>query len=480
MASPRTLVETLIGVIPAEDGATLVARVGERARISSSAGSIDVGSVPLTAEVIDDLSAQLLAPEQLHTLRETGTVQVEFAAANGAGNFAMLVGSTGGDRWLELRRLIRPVAAVSSVVEPAAAPSEAAMATELLSRFHKESRARASSTSAAAAGRPAVAPPSAPPPIQPETAAIPSATATAAAPPIASAPIASPPFAAVPTEPPVTPTQLAVAPTEPVVVSAGSNPDLDVPTNIEFPDSNFDLDDLSVPSAILDQPLPSSPSMEQARAQAATPAIAAPQKRGARLSILLPAAAVLVIGLPAVSWFTWTQYFQTGQVKAAPAPVAMPHPKPAATAIQPPAPRPIAAAAPAAATQAPPPSAPPPVAAVAPPKATPAATAPAKPEPPAPPAKEKAVASIARHDVTTRNGFSVQVAAVHTRDEADRMAARLVQQGFSGYVVNGEGAAADYYRVRIGAFPDRQAAEDVAKRIELSEGIKPWIVKETR
>jgi cell division septation protein DedD len=60
------------------------------------------------------------------------------------------------------------------------------------------------------------------------------------------------------------------------------------------------------------------------------------------------------------------------------------------------------------------------------------------------------------------------------------MAARLVQQGFSGYVVNGEGAAADYYRVRIGAFPDRQAAEDVAKRIELSEGIKPWIVKETR
>jgi cell division septation protein DedD len=72
------------------------------------------------------------------------------------------------------------------------------------------------------------------------------------------------------------------------------------------------------------------------------------------------------------------------------------------------------------------------------------------------------------------------VAAVHAREEADRMAAKLVQQGYSGYVVNGEGAAANFYRVRIGAFPDRHAAEDVARKIELSEGVKPWIVKETR
>ena len=468
--SSSTLVDTLIGAIPAEEGATLVARVGERARISSSAGSIDVGSVPLTAEVIDDLSAQILAPEQMQTLRDTGTVQVEFTAANRAGDFAMLAGSTGDDRWLEVRRRMRPATAVSSAAAPAAPPSEATMAAELLSRFHsKEGRPRTSTASAAApaAARTAIAPQSEPAPVQSEVAATPSTVAT------------SIPLAATAPEPTVT-TQVAVAPAPPAAVPSGSNPDLDVPTNIEFPNANFDLDDLSVPSGFLDEPLPSSPSAEPARAQAAAkPTVAAPKKRGARLSVLLPAAAVLVIGLPAVSWFTWSHYFPTSQVKSAPVSPVIPRPKPAATASLPPA-RSTAPVAPPQAPQAPAPaSAAPTVAAAAPPKA-PDAPVSTKSAPTAPPAKEKPVAATARHDTSPRTGFSVQVAAVHARDEADRMAAKLVQQGYSGYVVNGEGAAADFYRVRIGAFPDRQAAEDVAKKIEAGEGIKPWIVKETR
>ncbi len=76
-------------------------------------------------------------------------------------------------------------------------------------------------------------------------------------------------------------------------------------------------------------------------------------------------------------------------------------------------------------------------------------------------------------------GFAVQVAAVRERDEADRIVARLVNQGYSGYLIRGQGAAAAFYRVRVGAFKDRQAAEDVAVRLERAEGIKPWIVKET-
>ena len=60
------------------------------------------------------------------------------------------------------------------------------------------------------------------------------------------------------------------------------------------------------------------------------------------------------------------------------------------------------------------------------------------------------------------------------------MAAKLVQAGYSSYVVSGEGTSAGFYRVRVGAFADRQAAEDVARKIELAEGVKPWIVKETR
>ena len=60
------------------------------------------------------------------------------------------------------------------------------------------------------------------------------------------------------------------------------------------------------------------------------------------------------------------------------------------------------------------------------------------------------------------------------------MLARLSKQGYSGYVVNGEGAAAGYYRVRVGAFADRQKAEEAAKKIGLDEGVTPWIVKEPR
>jgi cell division septation protein DedD len=71
------------------------------------------------------------------------------------------------------------------------------------------------------------------------------------------------------------------------------------------------------------------------------------------------------------------------------------------------------------------------------------------------------------------------VAAVRERDEADRMVAKLVTQGYSGYLIRGQGAAADFYRVRVGAFKDRQAAEEVAARLERAEGVKPWIVRET-
>jgi cell division septation protein DedD len=77
-----------------------------------------------------------------------------------------------------------------------------------------------------------------------------------------------------------------------------------------------------------------------------------------------------------------------------------------------------------------------------------------------------------------RNGFSVQVAAVETRAEADRLVTRFVTQGYSAYVARGEGAAANYYRVRIGAFADRKAAEDVARQLASTEGAKPWIAKE--
>jgi cell division septation protein DedD len=103
--------------------------------------------------------------------------------------------------------------------------------------------------------------------------------------------------------------------------------------------------------------------------------------------------------------------------------------------------------------------------------ATPQATSPARTATAsAPPA--------ATPDTPVRSGFSVQVAAVRTREEGDRMVTRFVTQGYPAYLVRGEGAAASYFRVRIGGFPDRKAAEAVAKQLEGTEGIKGWIVNE--
>ena len=132
--SSPAFVGTLIAAIPAEEGATLVARVGEVAKITSSAGSVDVGSMALTVETIDELTSQLLPADDLQTLRETGTAQGEFAAPNGAGQFAFLAAATAGDRWIEVRRRALSAATSAPRVTSPEPPSEATLVAELLSR----------------------------------------------------------------------------------------------------------------------------------------------------------------------------------------------------------------------------------------------------------------------------------------------------------------------------------------------------------
>src|SRR5215510_6882798 len=120
MATPSlSLVESLIGAIPVEEGAALVARVGERATITAKSGSIEVGSVALTVEAMDDLIAQVLPPDQLESLQENGTVHFPFKPQSISGDFAVLAASTPGDRWLEIRRR------TTAVGTPAAAPAVA-------------------------------------------------------------------------------------------------------------------------------------------------------------------------------------------------------------------------------------------------------------------------------------------------------------------------------------------------------------------
>jgi len=428
----RSFVQTLVGAIPAEEGAALVARVGDLARITSSAGSIEVGAIALTVDAIDQLSAQLLPADQLQKLRESGTLQGEFVAPDGAGEFSVLAAATEGDRWIEVRRRGKP--------QP---PSEETLVAELLSRsFSKDAKPAA----------PVSAPAARPTP--------PAATAVTAAP----API---PVATMQVEVAAVTEAAPEADNEP----AGSNHDLEVPANLHFANDKFDADDLALPGGLLDEPVTNAAPAEAARSTqsakpknfgpkfAASPTISERLSAYGRVSILLPAVIVLVVGVPSIGWFYWTQHSTPAPAAVAPPPRPLLKSRRLPNAYS----QALVAATPGAAVS-----------------AQNLSAAVATEPPPAPPTTHVAVAPPSTPTAAPGIGFAVQVAAVHARDEADRMLARLSRQGYSGYVVNGEGAAAGYYRVRVGAFADRQKAEEAAKKIELDEGVKPWIVKEGR
>ncbi len=74
------------------------------------------------------------------------------------------------------------------------------------------------------------------------------------------------------------------------------------------------------------------------------------------------------------------------------------------------------------------------------------------------------------------NGWSVQVAAVKDRPEADDMVKRLAAKGYKAYVMTSASSAA-VFRVRIGKFENRREAEAVANRLQKEEQFKPWIVR---
>jgi cell division septation protein DedD len=494
MATPSlSLVESLIGAIPIEEGAALVARVGERATITAKSGSIEVGSVALTVEAMDDLIGQVLPPDQLEALQENGTVHFEFTPPVVGGDFAVLAASTPGDRWLEIRRRstvmtapppppVEPAAAAPapSAPVPAATPLGAneADVAELLSRF------QAPETMSAKAPAPAVPRPAAPPPPPPPPPPTPQASVQAA----------SPDFdlsTTVPNRPPVEPPPVPIVDAGPVNDAPVNdvNDDLAVP-NLDFlpATTDFDLDGLTLSG---DLPDPAGPPAAPAtfdesddsdrdthreeiprmgKSFASTPYAEDSNRRVFVLVGALVGIAVLAAGY----WFVLPRF-----LAPKPAPVAAaPPPRPRPPAKAPVAPKP-AAAAPAAQAKA----------------STPAAAHPASvgPEPStvvpakaasAPPAVTKAstpakpVQRAAEIVEQARSGFAVQVAAVRERDEADRIVARLVNEGYPGYLVRGQGAAAAFYRVRVGAFKDRQAAEEAASRLERAEGVKPWIVRE--
>jgi cell division septation protein DedD len=74
-------------------------------------------------------------------------------------------------------------------------------------------------------------------------------------------------------------------------------------------------------------------------------------------------------------------------------------------------------------------------------------------------------------------GYSLKVVAYKERAQADAMAARLAGKGYSTYVVSASTKGALLYSVRVGKFKTRREADDVRRRLEKEEQLKPLITR---
>jgi cell division septation protein DedD len=111
------------------------------------------------------------------------------------------------------------------------------------------------------------------------------------------------------------------------------------------------------------------------------------------------------------------------------------------------------------------------------------APAPAKPAAPAPAPKTAASAAppapADAAPVPTAapgSGYTVQVAALNVRTEAETSAKRLSSKGYAAYVQTPPGSK-NVFRVRVGAYKTRREADAVASRLQKEEQFKPWVTR---
>jgi cell division septation protein DedD len=92
-------------------------------------------------------------------------------------------------------------------------------------------------------------------------------------------------------------------------------------------------------------------------------------------------------------------------------------------------------------------------------------------------AAAKPAATVATTGEPEGSGFSIQVAALREREEADAIVKRLAGKGYPAYVVNPAKGSPAMFRVRVGKFKERREADTVAARLQKEEQFKPWIVR---
>jgi cell division protein FtsN len=96
---------------------------------------------------------------------------------------------------------------------------------------------------------------------------------------------------------------------------------------------------------------------------------------------------------------------------------------------------------------------------------------------PAPP-RAPALGGVPESPAPATGGFTVQVGAFRSRDQADGLHRHLAGQGFPVKVVAVEAGAEAQprYRVRVGAYPTREAARRMAQRLQAEQGLAGYVV----
>ena len=85
------------------------------------------------------------------------------------------------------------------------------------------------------------------------------------------------------------------------------------------------------------------------------------------------------------------------------------------------------------------------------------------------PKPERAAAPDAPAPAGTPGAFTIQVGAYKAREPADALRARLAAAGHDAYVAEIDASGSVRYRVRIGSFATREAAQQAADRIVAGE-----------
>jgi len=93
------------------------------------------------------------------------------------------------------------------------------------------------------------------------------------------------------------------------------------------------------------------------------------------------------------------------------------------------------------------------------------------------PKEEKPAPAVASSSEPTGQGYAVQIAALNVRSDAEAIAKRLSNKGYSAYVVAPPDGTPSVFRVRVGKFPTKREAETIAAKLQREEQFKPWVTR---